>query len=91
MFLGLSFFAVFFDGPRRVVPPPLLQVASIALDHTGLTLLVSYRDSCNRLWDLRTQRCLPQRLKVWCFVTNGWRSAIPLTPSRCFPNKFDSK
>eukprot|EP00667_Euglena_gracilis_P009109 EG_transcript_9240 len=43
--------------------PNHAEVASIALDHTGLTLLVSYRDSCNRLWDLRTQRCLPQRLK----------------------------
>ena len=40
------------------------QVASVAVDHTGLMLLVAYRDSCNRLWDLRNQQCLPQRFKV---------------------------
>eukprot|EP00906_Rhabdomonas_costata_P007658 RCo010971 len=44
-------------------PGSTAEVSSIELDASGLLLLASYRDNSNRLWDLRTTRCLSQRFK----------------------------
>eukprot|EP01012_Entosiphon_sulcatum_P035077 TRINITY_DN44542_c0_g1_i1.p1 TRINITY_DN44542_c0_g1~~TRINITY_DN44542_c0_g1_i1.p1 ORF type:complete len:547 (+),score=81.75 TRINITY_DN44542_c0_g1_i1:58-1698(+) len=53
------------------------DVSSLEFDHSGWYLLVSYKDSTNRIWDVRTGKCLPLRLK-------GHRNATKNFVRSCF-------
>eukprot|EP00993_Chasmostoma_nieuportense_P000186 NODE_116_length_3099_cov_33.815612_g109_i0.p1 GENE.NODE_116_length_3099_cov_33.815612_g109_i0~~NODE_116_length_3099_cov_33.815612_g109_i0.p1 ORF type:complete len:583 (-),score=122.06 NODE_116_length_3099_cov_33.815612_g109_i0:145-1893(-) len=62
--------------------PAGAEISHIELDPSGLLLLASYRDSCNRLWDLRSTLCLSQRFK-------GHRNTTKHFMKSCFGPKGD--